>query len=1025
MKRHGIPVLVAALALTACSSSFYLSESDVAAFRANLRTAASAGDLLDNLQDRPIEVEFDPAAPDLRIRRSNLLEILRGIPELWFLEQVLHQLQLERLSRQIEAEVQSWLREQLAIVQDGPDTPARLERVERGTIRFLAPPVVRYRASDQRAQLDVRMAMTLACVVSVRDPGGIVGVVIGWAIPDGRYPVTVVVNDFALGVEAHLSTPFADTGEVRLRVTPRPGRVDVLGSAPDDVKEGVRRLVVQRLSPTLEVSRLLRYDLFTLVAPKLVPGSEGDELRVTYRVRPQGAEPVLHVVARADDGSLHHTRRRGDAWTAFTRVPMPAPIASDPVLASSGPDRLEVVAVAVNGDIHHATFRDGGWRDVSGPRGIAGLVYAPARPVLVATAPGQLEVVAIDGGGSIRHIRRLDGRWGREGFIDTGPATFPFSDLTGVRAGNHVVVLFVDARDRLWGNIFDLERATWVGVFLLQDRVRHGPAIAACGDGTLDVVYVAEPVAGQPVIHHRVMEVDPAVAGGLALTGVGTPMPGTLDATPTLVCSGYRQVELIGTSQDRLVHNRFLGPFSMGAALGVGWQTWEDVRTPLFGTIFDGRVHAPVAAAATWTGHVHIVVRGSGTASRPLFHNSRDRFRDGRTPPEAVHWRGFERIATRRFVGRPALALRDRQVDVATLGVDGRVWHATVSDADSVRFSAVRESAVSYPVEPAVLPSATGVVDFIVLRPDGRLAHHRRVAGPHDRPIEILPPPAAGSGAAPPAAVTLGNGQLEVVARGADRALYHWRFVRGRWRTPVRIGGDVLSAPILASTGAGRLLLLALGNDRRLYRWEFVGGQWSGFTQVPGDFAISPLFFGPLAAAGRGDGGLDVVVVEDGTGRMFHTWLGSPSLPAAGRSSPFTALGGAAADVPALAAWGVDRLQLIASFRDGRVYASEAALPGRIRPILSPALPGSPLVPAAGGSGLAWREFRWISTGTLLGTLLPLSDDELIAAATDREGRLEVSRFAHWRGLSLAPVFGQPAETRHRPLFRPTLAGRE
>jgi hypothetical protein len=713
------------------------------------------------------------------------------------------------------------------------------------------------------------------------------------------------------------------------------------------------------------------------------------------------------------------------------------------VLVASGPDRLELVAVATNGDVHHASLRDGAWRDVSGARGIAGLVYSASRPVLVATAPGQLEVVAIAGGGSIRHLRRLDGRWVPEQFIDTGPATMPLRDLAAARSGNQIVLLFVDARDRLWGIIFDLEREAWAEVFLVPDRVRHGPAITACGDNTLDMVYVAEPSPGRLAVHHRSLVGDPRVTGGLASMTSATPIGGALLATPTLVCSGYRQLELLGKGQNGLVYNRFLGPFSMGAALGVGWRTWEEVRRPLFGTLFDGGIRGAVAAASTWTGHVHVVVRGDGVTARPLYHDSRDRFRDGRTPPKAVHWRGFERLATRRFVGQPALALRDRQVDVATQGVDGRLWHAAITDADSARFSVLRDSQVQYPVEPAVLSSSTGVVDFITLRPDGRLAHHRRVTGPHDRPVELLPLPTAGSGAAPPAAVTLGNGQLEVVARGADRALYHWRYRRGQWEAPVRVAGDVLSAPILASTGAGRLLLLALGNDLRLYRWQFSGGQWSSFTQVPGTFPIAPLFFAAPAAASRGDGGLDLVVVEDGTGRMFHTWFGSapllrpvataptapgpggpvPTVPAVGPPNAFTELGGTAADVPVLAAWSVDRLQLLAVFRDGRLYASEAAPHVRVGPTLGPARPTGPTT--GGGSGLTWRGFRWVGAGILLGTLLQLGDDELIASAADRHGRLQVSRFAHWRGLSLAPVFGQRPDTQHWPPFRPTLAGQE
>jgi hypothetical protein len=53
---------------------------------------------------------------------------------------------------------------------------------------------------------------------------------------------------------------------------------------------------------------------------------------------------------------------------------------------------------------------------------------------------------------------------------------------------------------------------------------------------------------------------------------------------------------------------------------------------------------------------------------------------------------------------------------------------------------------------------------------------------------------------------------------------------------------------------------------------------------------------------------------------------------------------------------------------------------------------------------------------------LQLGDDELIVAAADRQGQLFVSRFVYERQLALAPVFGQRADTRHWPPFRPTLA---
>jgi hypothetical protein len=884
--------------------------------------------------------------------------------------------------------------------------------------------------------MDMRLTVTLVATIDVRDPDGVVGLLIGWSVPNGRYPVRIVVNDLALDVDAGLSTPLAAAGEIRLRVVPRPGRVDVIGGAPDSVKEGVRRIVSERLSSTVEARRLLRFDYFALAHPRLVPGAAGSEpeFDVSYRVRPPIIEPIIDLVARADDNTLQHARRQAGTWGAFSTIPFPQPIASDPAVVASGPDRLDVVAVATNGDIHHASrspSQQGAAWDVSGGRGIAGLMYTPASPVLVATAPGQLEVFAIAVGGSVRHIRRLDGRWMPEQFIDHGPARAPLRDIAAAQSGHQIVLLFVDAQDRLFGTIFDLEREVWVEPFLIHEKERYGPAIAACTDGQLDVVHVAEPSPGLMVVHHRVLAVTPAVTGGLATMSSATEIAGRLDGTPTLVCSGYRQLELFGRSGDRLLHNRFLGPFSMGVVrrgpsgweIHYGWQEWLEVRETLFGTPFDGRVGAAVAAASTRNGFLHAVVRRSASPGA-LFHNSRDTFRDGRTPPKAVHWRGFERVATRRFVGQPALALRDRQLEVATMGSDERLWHGALNDANAVQFSPVNQSALKYPFEPVVLPSAPGIVDFIAVRPDGRVAHHRRLTGGHDRPMELLPPSAGGVVTVPPAAVAV-SGQLEVVARTADRALYHWRYRRGSWEPPTRIGGDVLSPPILVSPGAGRLLLLALGQDRRLYRWTFAAGRWSGWSQVSGNFPIAPIFFAPPAAASRGDGGVDLVVVEDRTGRMFHVWLGTGPerrpVPLVRGASGFTALGGDAADVPTLAARGKDRLQLLAVFRDGRLHTSEAAPP----PPAPPAVP----VPRAGlgplqadGSPLVWQTFRPSGPALVLGTLTRLDDEQFVTAAADRDGRLYIGRFAESRRLVLAPAFGQRSESQHRPVFRPTLA---
>ena len=68
-------VLVISALATGCRSNFYLSESEVAAYSGNLRSAASSVDLLDNLPDLPLTVaarEGEPVVLDIAGRHFAL-----------------------------------------------------------------------------------------------------------------------------------------------------------------------------------------------------------------------------------------------------------------------------------------------------------------------------------------------------------------------------------------------------------------------------------------------------------------------------------------------------------------------------------------------------------------------------------------------------------------------------------------------------------------------------------------------------------------------------------------------------------------------------------------------------------------------------------------------------------------------------------------------------------------------------------------------------------------------------------------
>ncbi len=1010
--------LLGALLVSGCASDFYLAESEVAVLAANFRTAAAANEMLDNLNGQVLRVDFAPAGSAPRISGTNLTAVLRDLPQLFVIEQLFRQIRLDRIARQIEEQADVWLADRLNFFLRRDGARVTLQRIERATVYMVAPPKIAYDVVAQTIGLDVTIRLSVNGLIKVRDPGGIFGPLIGLFLPDGDYPLTLVVDGFRLRLALRLAGGMAGAAWVRLDVTPSPGRVRVLGTAPGDVKRGIRRVVAQELAVAVTEQRRLQYDHFAL-SGTLARGPDGIELRTRYRPRPTPAEPLLDVVARTDQGRLMHARRRADAWRDFKPVPMSA-VGSDPALVASGPDRLELVAISSDGELLYTAFRNGGWgRPIgswSAPRG--GWQLDLQKPALVATAPGQLDIVAVARGGALRHLRRINGGWRAEQSVDYRPARPPLRDPLLLQVGNQLLLLYVDSRNGLYGNVFDLEAESWGETFRVPSQVSFTPAAAACGDGQVDLVYV---VAGGSVRHRR-LEVDPLVVGGLATLSPERIVGGGLLGSPSLVCSGYRRLELLGPGPgNRLWHNSFRNEtfFHDGRQLRAGWQGWHDASRSFFGTVQSGRVAAPVAIVATRTGQVHAVARSRGSRPTSIYHNGYDAARYGIAPWKAVGWRGLQRVARARFIGRPALAIADRGLEIVTVGADGRIWQGSVSDGDVGHLQRLRGAIPRFPADPVVLSSGPGLVDVLYLRNDSRPAHVRRYNRSYDLNHSIPTPSSVGT-VASIAAVSFGRGQIELVGQGSDRALYHWRFRRGRWSSPTRIGGSPISLPVLLATGAGQLELFAVGPDQRLWRWRFLGGRWLAAERVGGGFPISAALFGPSAATSWGDGTSDLVVAEDGTGRLFHARFSAGAPPAARwtpgprrrlppvirRLPPFRLIGGEAAGIPVVIAQGPRRIRLLVSFSDGRLYSAETR-----RDLFVP----------AGGPGLPWHDFVRVGRGRLLGGAVRLGDREMAAIATDADGRIRFGRAPDGRWMNFSPLAGQDRAARHRPPYRSTL----
>lgn len=1012
------------LASAGCAPNFYLSESEVAAYQANLRTEASANDLLSHFANQRVQIEFAPG-PTPRIRSTNILEVLRAIPELFFLEQGLHQIRLDRLSRQIEEQLDVWIAERLYFLLREGGERIKLEQLERVDVTFLAPPVLNYQPDQQAAKFDLRLRVQMTGTLEVRG-----------FLSDGHHRLTLTIDNYRLRGVLEASPIPVGVPWLRLIVNPQPGSVSVQGNAPDRLKREMGERLAAELSSPVDESRLLSYDHFALPRVTLARTQGQTLLDVAYRPRPEVEDPVLDVVARGADGNLYHSRRVRGTWGAAAAVPMGGPIAGDPALVASGPDQLDVVAVAPTGELVYAGWRNGAWGNVfrTSIQGQA-LTFGPERPSVVATAPGQLEVVALGSDRRLYHLRRLNGQWvAPQPILEPRfQPPSPLRDPMALQVGNQMALFYVDGQNRLFYKGLNLEWGAWGESAAIDLSVRSGAAAAACSEGRIDVVYT-KPDLG---VSHRVLQLTtatPASPDGLATVSGAQAIGGTLLGNPALACSGYQRMELVGRGQDgRLVHNRFSpGPvgFIDGRRLQGGWQGWEDASDRFFGTVLSGRVGGMLSLVSTRAGQVHLAVAPEGAPSgdgrpRHIFHNSYDVTRFGYAPWKAVHWRGLQRIGLQHFVGQPALALSGRQLEFAVVGSNGNVWHAGLVEYGLAQFAGTTGSAVRFPLGPVALSSGPGIVDVLYLGADGVPKHlrYRNTWAPSNLALDLPPGRRFNS---PLAAVGFGGGQVEVVAVAQDGSLHHWRHRNGRWEPPRQLPGIVISAPILVNTGAGQLELFAIGTDQRLYRWSFRNGQWENPSQISSPFGLNAVLFGQQAASSWGDGTVDLVVVEAGTNRMFHRRVVAraqppvrplPPLPPPG-SPPagFQEIGGTAGDVPVLTAFGPTRLNILVTGSDGRAYATWGEVPAEARR-------GPVIVRRFGSPAIQWRRLAPLSgSRMLLGGAARLGDQDLAAVAVDPEGRIFFSRLTGGRWSGFLPVQRQTSNVQRRPLVPPALA---
>jgi len=83
----------------------------------------------------------------------------------------------------------------------------------------------------------------------------------------------------------------------------------------------------------------------------------------------------------------------------------------------------------------------------------------------------------------------------------------------------------------------------------------------------------------------------------------------------------------------------------------------------------------------------------------------------------------------------------------------------------------------------------------------------------------------------PPAAVSWGEGRIDVFVRGTDRALWHRWFTGGDWSDWESLGGVLNFGPAVSSWGPRRLDVFARGTDNTIFQRTFDQG-WRAWTSI-------------------------------------------------------------------------------------------------------------------------------------------------------------------------------------------------
>ncbi len=935
-------LLTTTLFSTSCDESFYLSEREFYALQTQIARQDYANMFFGDVQGEMLRITFDNSTSPPRVQSSNLLEFMRthlttfalleGFPFYYF--------QGDRVSGEFEKQFDNWLADRLSLYAGANNAEARLTRVDELRVQFLNNPTFTH--SPNKISFDTTLRIGVDCTIEVNALDSLTNLIFS---ANGTHNVLIDIQTLRVQGDFYFDEAENKESKWHFRLTPQVGVVAVgeRGAAvPNVIKTGIVKVVKQNFAFPIDESFNQKYEHFTLNDCRV--SGQNNNFTCDYNSRPSFPNPELHAVARGSDNRLYAAIRRNDVWSSYNEViccatgsPVQAIFSGDPSLAVSSARTVELAATTTGGAIFYAQLNSfWGKQQLIAPvippntlpNAVQNYSYR-GKPAIVASAPGQVEIITARGSASgskaLVHLRRINGVWTAPISLSfpSSVGTFPnitfvsYGEPVAVQSGNKIFLAVAASNSRIYAMVFDMETGVWSqhSQIPTAENVSFTPALAASGDGRVNLVYIGQSGA----IYHRPLDVNSAnIMPGVGTTGFGlfseTSIPGSVNAAPVLFANGYRQLGLVARGTDnRLYYNHFVGTHSTGGwvdgrTVGQGWQGWGDLNGNFIGTqILSNGQMDEFAATTTKTGKIDVAarIRQNAAENSTLHHNSFDAARYGTKPWKTVHWRGYQKVTNRLFVGRPAIAALDANLEVAYVGKNSNIFQAQIGASFIQRTSfQVFSNAQNVPA-PIVTTSGKGLTDIIAVGSDQKIRHIRQFNRAAFAPA-LLPGQANLNFQRRPSVAGYGEGQIDVIGVSTAGTIYHWRYLNGNWQTPRLISGTVSSPPILVATGGGQLEFFALGGDNKLYRWRFTGGAWGNWQQIPSTFTMNPNYFGHGSATSWGDGTVDLAVVRIVSGTpVYHRrfeprddTIALPNQPA----QTFQNIGSGAGDQPFIAA---------------------------------------------------------------------------------------------------------------------------